>query len=313
MNDESGGKDRTGITSTSVDLGDDLLEATRTHARTRTMTMPGSAATKPEQRREVADDDFQSAKILFGEGLVDEAKKVLRKILIGDPGNAPAKQMLVDIQNQEIKQIFGGAPKRRRFAMPEAADGMGGLVEGDLERIDPEALLQGLDRDLGLGLFDERSGSLLDSQATEAEAQLQSSLEMSLQGATPRDRLDVGIGLLEVGMVHLALRQFQLAKEAIEGEKGHELALALSSLLAQAQLRCELPHDAIATLQLALMESSETSDRKIELVYVLGRANEKLGRDETAHAWYLRVAEIDATYRDVQERLARTSRAGPKP
>jgi hypothetical protein len=312
VNDESGGKDRTGITSTSVDLGDDLLDQTRT--RTRTQTMPGTTQ-GAQPRREVVQDDLQSAKILYGEGLIDEAKRVLRKILIGDPGNAPAKQMLSEIHALELKQIFAGTSRRRRFSLPQKPDGQG-IAEEELAGIDSEALIKGLDRDLGLGLFDEVPGLLQETLATaaKAEVEIEAGLGKSLQGASARDRLDIGICLLEIGMTRLALEQFLLAGEMLDKGREPELSLAAASLLAQAQLRCDLPHDAIETLQLALMESGMAQDRKIDLVYALGRAHEKLGRGPEAHGWYLRAASIDPTYRDVQESLIRTAgSSGPKP
>ena len=59
---------------TRLDLGDDLLEKTSV---TGMPAMPSAAMD--------AEDSFASAEILLGEGLVEEAKKILRKILRVEP------------------------------------------------------------------------------------------------------------------------------------------------------------------------------------------------------------------------------------
>lgn len=276
------------FSGTQVDLGEDLLEQTRTLSK---------ASVK-------ITDDLQSAKILLGEGLIDDAKRVLRKILIGDPGNAPAKHMLNDILDRELKQLFGsGAPARRKFSSGPAA-------EVDLAQIDPEGLMKGLDRDLELGLFEAGPGPLTESRAG-AEA-LASSVEVQLKGASPRDRIDIGIGFLELGMPELAAKQFQHAHRLSDPEDASSLWHSASALLAQAQILCDRAHEAVEIIQHALRSPVASYEEKLELVYLMGRANEKLRNLPAAHGWYRLVSEMDSIYRDVQDRIARTRTKAPE-
>src|SRR5437899_2675476 len=68
-----------------------------------------------------ADDEYASAKILLGEGLLEEAKKVLRRILVRDAQYTPAILALREIHESELKQIFGDGPqpRRRRYVAHE--------------------------------------------------------------------------------------------------------------------------------------------------------------------------------------------------
>jgi hypothetical protein len=279
------------FTNTQVDLGEDLLEKTRT--RTQTRTIPGNL---PAGKH--VGDDLQSAKILLGEGLVDDAKRVLRRILINDPGNAPAKAMLNEILDRELKQLFGeGGPQRRRFSIQPPP-------ELDLSQIDPEGLMRGLDRDLDLGLFEPGDGPVEELRQTSAD--LGKAVDAQLKGATPRDRIDIGVGFFELGMPELALKQFQAAHRQCDPDDPGTLFFSASCLLAETQILCEKSHDAVEVIQVALRSPAASFEEKLELIYLMGKANERLKSMGAAHSWYRLVSEIDPTYRDVQDRLART-------
>src|SRR4051812_7771187 len=84
-------------TGTSVDLGEDLLESTNTQS---------PIQTKPEILDHQIEDQYESARILANEGLVEEAKKVLRRIILLDPAHVAARKKLQEIQSQEMKNIF---------------------------------------------------------------------------------------------------------------------------------------------------------------------------------------------------------------
>ncbi len=51
-------------------------------------------------------DECESAKILVNEGLIDEAKKLLFRVLANHPNYAPAKKLLNEIGELELKEIF---------------------------------------------------------------------------------------------------------------------------------------------------------------------------------------------------------------
>src|SRR5947209_8696859 len=97
------------LTGTQVDLGDDLLNEPTTISS-------GDMIAENVGRIESTEDRLQSAKILFNEGMIEQAKRVLHKILIESPHDFAARKALDDIHEVELKQIFSGAeePRRRR-------------------------------------------------------------------------------------------------------------------------------------------------------------------------------------------------------
>jgi tetratricopeptide (TPR) repeat protein len=261
---------------TVVDLGDDLLESSAPAVE---------SAPKPEASGvDAVEDQLKSATILLNEGFTEDAKRVLRKILIDDPHHVPARKKLDEIHELELKQIFNEAPARPRPRRGPQA-----------QYFSSDQVLRKLDEDLGLGLGLELS-LLREDEALERFAH---DLERELADVSPRDRLDIGIGFLEMGLYGVAIPQFRAAARS----EGH--LLAASALLSYALILWGRPFEATETLEPLLSDSEIPEPEKLELCYLMGRANEELGKSGAAAQWYLRVQETDPHYRDVPERLRR--------
>jgi tetratricopeptide (TPR) repeat protein len=287
---------------TRIDLGDDLLEKPSENST-------GDSAPTSLASLSLAEisDQLQSAKILMSEGLAEEAKKILRRILLSDPGNAQARKSLGDIHELELKQIFG--PERRRS--PERRQ-----KEESFASIDSEMLMRQLDTDLRLGLFSENGGEA-EGQLSGPSNQLSlfqdekelnrfaENLEKTLGGATYRDRIDLGIGFLEMSLYELAARQFRAAIRKILHETSSESIALVSatSLLAYSLILGGRPFEATLALQPVLRDPEIKAEKKVELLYLMGRAYDSLQKHGLALEWYQRVREIDPYFRDIQDRL----------
>jgi hypothetical protein len=294
---------------TRVDLGDDLLE------RTAMLPMPGAVVepSAPRGGELVPDgpvslgqieDLLESARILAGEGLLEDAKKVLRKILLADPGRLTARQMLEEIHETELKQIFGESelPRRR----------LGGRDEAAALEATAEAVLRGLDRDLKLGMLDERPSLFRDDAAMDAFGARMDREHASLP---PSERMDLGIAFLEMGLPALAARHFKAAESALslgrEAEATAELLVA-TGLLAYAYICDGRGFEASLALQPLLNDVEIARERKVDLMYMMGRAFELLDKPATARSWYAQAAEIEPHYRDVDDRLRATAPGAPR-
>lgn len=265
---------------TLVDLGDDLIETTAS------LSVEERAKARPLTEAERA-DEYESARILFGEGLIDDAKKTLRRILRSDSHHVAARKLLEEIQELELKQILSGELPRwqRKLTNSEA--------EPELGSEPVEQTILNLDRDLGLGLV---QGMSLLREAEEIK-EFGEKLEMDLSGATAQDRIDIGIGFLEMGLSELAIRQFRSAS------KDPELLLVAASLEAQALISMGKPFEATLCLEPVLEDVDVPLHRKIDLIYLMGKAYEGLSKPEQAAFWYSQVRKMDARYRDVEERI----------
>jgi tetratricopeptide (TPR) repeat protein len=286
---------------TQIDLGDDLLNE---HSKVGL------------QENHSDEDLLENARILQSEGLIDEAKRSLRKLLISDPRNAAARQALQAIQDQELRGLLDGSQIERMRLTPA-------------ERAEGDEVIKALDRDFALGIMSETERET--RQSDEGIDRVLSDMETALAGCEGRDRIDVGIAFLEMGSPRVAEHHFRAAREyfqrltsepstqeyqdykdengdkaeALENQIGiHRRLVASIALLAHSQLSAGRSLEALHTLQEALKSLSRGTQVEVELLYLMGRASEAVGRREEALVWYGKALEAEPGYRDTASRLA---------
>ncbi len=291
--------------STKVDLGDDLLAAkTRMIDLALDMTEPGPQSlenrhSRPLELSEVS-GQYQSAAILLREGMLEEAKRVLRRILLVDERHAPSRKLLEEIHERELKQMFASSGHTRPIRRPNARRGQDSApVTSD----DPDVVLDALDRELGLGLARQAAEPPPLSLFREFEAESPA----SVPGIGAQDRIDLGVAFFEMGFVELAIRQFEFACKAIlvgPGGPGSEDSLiAGTGLLARAQIEGGHAFQATLNIEPLLRDMEVSHAKKLELLYLMGRACEELKQPDQAALWYGQVGQLDSEYRDVRARV----------
>lgn len=260
------------MSETRTDLGEDLLRP----------PVDGEGSALVRSDIPVA-ELFRTAEILFTEGLIEEAKKAFRRVLIQDSGHSGALRRLNEIHELELKQIFGTPPGQGTSA-PR-------ISESDLEEV-----IDSLDRDLQVGasplsemdLFQDRTGIEKFSRK----------LEQDLMGLSVQERIDIGIAFLEMDLNEMAARQF---RSILRDDRADQAQVA--TLLATAYLQANEPYEAILVLESWLSDSEMTPKERIHFYYLMGRSYERLGKQSEALKWYRESSKIDPTYRDVSARL----------
>ncbi|MGK5084969.1 hypothetical protein WDW37_16900 [Bdellovibrionota bacterium FG-1] len=289
--------------ATRVDMGEDLIERAAT---------PVVRAVVESLR---LDDQLESARILMREGILDEAKRVLRRILLGDPSQFDARRLLEEVHERELKVLLDGTfEPRRRFGERQ--------LETPVE-ISADLVLKNLDRDLDLGIFSEDGSEGMgqfdlfqDQAALEAFAE---KLDRDLAQSSISDRTDIGIGFLEMGLHDFAIRNFKAVIQRLSFESSQDAGatvdqlLSVTGLLAYALILAGRAFEATMAMQRMLADVEIPQSRKLDLIYLMGRANEALVKLETAMQCYRQVTKMDPHYRDVEERLRRIEkRASPR-
>lgn len=289
----SSGDKGTGTGSTTsrtrVDLGDDLLDKTRVGVPKHQRSNQSDSVPKT---REQIDDQYESAKILVSEGLLDEAKKILHRVLLADPHHVAAHNKLEELRALELKILFSDARPRRRHRPAETED-------VDLASIDSEEVIRKLDEDLGLGIIGSHMSLFQDPASM---AKFSASIDRDLADLTPRDRMDVGVAFYEMGLFDLACRQFELAARDSDS---HAQATVL---LAQTLVDADKPFEATLKLEPILEDAELTAEQKLDSMYLMARAYEQMNRTEQALQWYAQVSRVDSNYRDIPDRLKRILR-----
>lgn len=274
-------KIRSSLDATSIDLGDDLLQ-TKTIHRTPAATAPLNAPSGEPGIEEL----LVNSKILVGEGFLDDAKTTLRRVLRMDPSNLTARDRLEEIQKTEIRRLLG-QEESPRTSFLRSKNKTGETNET------AESVRVALEKEIGVS-----SESSLDFFKTPEELQVfLEALEKLCAGATPQDRMDLGIGFLEMELYDVAVQQFRIASRDIEAERKARGLLA-TALIAQGKY-----FDATIEIETLVADQSSTPEEKIDFGYLAGVANDGLGDFEAAVRWYRAVLQIDAEYRDTRERM----------
>lgn len=303
---------------TRVDLGDDLIEKTAMFAIPGThpdpvpspppLSGPPDAEAPPPGpiAPEQIADHLQSARILMGEGILEDAKRILRRVLLADPSRLEARKMLEGIHEIELKQIFGESETpRRRLRLPQTE------VE-----VSAETVMRGLDRDLKLGIFGDNGGEGLEPQLSlfkdrAAMEEFGRHMDRDFAAHPAPERIDLGIAFLEMGLASLAVRHFQAAINQLrlvhQDASASDPLIAAAGLLAYALILDARAFEATIQLQPLLNDVDIDRPRKLDLIYLMGRAFEAMGKGEDACQWYAQAAEIEPHYRDVDDRLKKAS------
>ena len=299
-------------TRTQVDMGEDLLESTvNTTALESGTPMPGERRAPPlassDHRRSTVgdlDEALENAKILAQEGFFDDAKKILRRILLRDSHHISARKRLEEIQEQEIKTLLNSKESPR---IP-----VRWRREKDAVVVDPEEVLRRLDQDLGLGLTLTASGTAGQYAGEVASSLLfkkredllayQEQIVQSVKRKPVAAQMDLGIAYMEMELYEIALALFESAVEK-SGREADRPELGAQVLSAEARLRMGQAFEVIFALDPVITNAEIPREKKVEPYYLLARAQQLLAREEEALRLYRIVVGIVPHYRDADERI----------
>ncbi len=279
---------------TRVDLGDDLLENTRS-----SMSVSAPATSSAE---ESVSELLESAAILESQGLRDDAKRLLRRVLRQDSRNVPARKKLEAILKLELDALLAGSPLQTPTPVPGEVSRLEFPVD-DPAGVDSEAVMRALDRDFQLGVFrDGTQGESIEFEVSvfgdrENREKFEKDLEGKLAGASARDCLDLAIAFLEMDLFSVALHLLERA------EHDSEIRYLAAPLRADALIRVGRAFEAVLILEPLWLDPEVSRAGKLEYMYLMARAKEQLGRFDQALEWYRRVESVDADYRETAFRV----------
>ena len=118
-----------GAEHTRVDLGEDLLEATKL------LNFKQSSANESQK-------NLQKAEILLNERLYSDAKQILRKLLRDDASDGQARKLLEVIHQKEIQELLNsGSSGNRLFEETENDLGAKLIQSRTIEKLDADLRL----------------------------------------------------------------------------------------------------------------------------------------------------------------------------
>ncbi len=217
-------------------------------------------------------------------GAVDNALTVYQRVSEHDPGNAVAEAAIATL-----------APTTEG---PEA--------QGDGAFVDLGALVleEEPDRDTRMRIEAEDPSGDEDQDFRETLAQFKRGIEANLDSDDYQAHYDLGIAFKEMGLLDEAIAQFQKALRAPADRLKASEALGISFY------EKGRPGIAEAVLRRAVDALPGADDKKIGLIYWLGRALEGQGKVDDALQWYERALAVDIRFLDLGERMVTLGRQG---
>ena len=222
------------------------------------------------------EDDLASAKILFSEGLLEEAKRVLYRMLLHSPHYRKGRELLEQIAKFEIEHLYDSVPR----------------AQGKTVLEDPDEVIRRLESDLGIG----------DSTGNPASPDGIWRASVDLDA---RSSLDLGIAFFEMGCFGDAGRELKHCIKQVLQEKSvlGEVGLSATALLAESLILSDQAFDAKMVLEPVLSDSELLHEEKTSLYYLMGRVEECLGHPPSARGWYEKVIQAEPSFRDAEFRL----------
>jgi tetratricopeptide (TPR) repeat protein len=235
---------------------------------------PKIVSLKPE--KPTLEDDLESARILFSEGLLEEAKRTLHRMLLVQPNYKRGRDLLDQILKHELEHLYDAAPRAQAKVVVESPDEVIRRLEGDLGLLEGDSVLEA-------GNENWKHGTDLDA----------------------RSSLDLGIAFFEMGCYRDAARELQGTLRLVRQSSSElgELGLSAVALYAESLLLLEEAFDAKMLLEPPLSDTGLRHEDKTALYYLMGRVEERLGHRDQAKGWYGKVVQSDPGFRDAEFRM----------
>jgi tetratricopeptide (TPR) repeat protein len=221
-------------------------------------------------------EECESARILIREGLIEEAKKALYRVLTHDPNHTDAKKILNQIEDIELTQLLDDQPNRRATGRPGA----------DRRTEDIDAIIQTLSSDLGI-----------EGDPTVPQF-------VALGDLDDQTQLDLAIGYLEMECYPDALRELKKVEKKIRMENTSlgSTGILVAGLIAHCWIKMGQSFDAKIYLEPILVEPEVRHEDKVLLFYEMALVEEQLSNHQAALEWQMRVLEIDPQFKDASYR-----------
>lgn len=252
---------------------------------------------------EPAGEECDEATFFVEQGLYEEAREILETVLIAYPDHRRASELMARV---EAESAGGAAPAE---AAP-ADDGMNG---GGDEGRDAFDLAQELANELGDFGGEEApaeasggggGGDEYQVSVEEVFAEFKKGLEKVVKPEDVDTHYDLGVAYKEMGLIDDAVGEFTIARKGCIGKRKEIDCLSMIGML---QVQRGEVGQAIEAYQQALGSEHAKGDVEKSLRYELAQAYEAGNQAGRALAHYLKVQELDPSYRDVSSHVERLS------
>ncbi|HET7631963.1 MAG TPA: tetratricopeptide repeat protein [Gemmatimonadaceae bacterium] len=243
------------------------------------------------------------ADALFRSEQVDKARSIYHRVLELVPDNARALGAISSLPDEPVEpppepkapraSRVAGAPRVSTHATPAAPIELDGdfVNLGDLMRDDePE-------KDTRMVVEEREPSGDEEADFADMLRKFKQGVAENVEAEDYQSHYDLGIAYKEMGLLDEAISEFQTALRGTEN-RGRTYEAIGNCFMEKEQYQM-----ANTLLTRALREPGMTDDKLVGVLYLLGRANEALGKGTQALEFYQRVFVIDVQFRDVGDRM----------
>jgi tetratricopeptide (TPR) repeat protein len=247
------------------------------------------------------------ADALFRGGQVDKSRSIYQRVLELSPDDARAQAALSAIPDvvpepppppkdrRSVKDTRKSSIKpppqveTRKPLTPQADDSFVNLGEWLREDAAP--------KDTRMVVAEEEPSGDEEADFADMLRKFKAGVAENVDEEDYQSHYDLGVAYKEMGLVDEAIAEFQKALRAPDGRSRTYEAIG------QCFLEKDQHQMAATILGRALSEKGMDDDQLVGVLYLMGRANEALGRGDEAMQYYQRVFVVDIEFRDVADRL----------
>src|SRR6185436_16692392 len=255
-------------------------------------------AYRSNDRGQLVESYLALADALFRSGQVDKSRSIYQRVLELSPDDIRAQAA---ISAMPVPTKEAPPPSQKRASTPPVP-----MTAAKPTPIGDDAFVN-----LGDWLRDEEGPKdtrmvVAEEEPTgNEEADFADMLKKFKQGVAEnveaedyQSHYDLGVAFKEMGLIDEAIAEFQKALRGPDNRNRTYEAIG-QCFIEKGQ------HQMAATiLARALSEKGFTDDQLIGVLYLLGRANEAMGKGEQALQFYQRVFVVDIQFHDVAERVS---------
>lgn len=299
------GYERSGDLSTAMSVADEIVRIDPSSVKYHQKRVEYSYRTN--DRGQLVESYLSLADALFRSGQVDKSRSIYQRVLELSPDDVRAQAALTSIPEPAIeppvpaKKAAAGSKKTPPPAKPPVA----------IESARPTPIADDAFINLGDFLRDEESPKdtrmvVAEEEPTgNEEADFADMLKKFKQGVADnveaedyQSHYDLGVAYKEMGLIDEAIAEFQKAlRGPVDRVRTYEAIGQCFIQKGQNQM-------AATILARGLNEKGMGDDQLVGVLYLLGRANEALGKADEALQFYQRVFIVDISFHDVAERLS---------
>jgi tetratricopeptide (TPR) repeat protein len=294
------GFERSGDLGTAMSVADEIVRVDPSSVKHHQKRV--EYAYRSNDKPQLVEAYIALADALFRNGQVDKSRTIYQRVLELSPDDLRAQAAL-----SAMPEVPAAAPADRktpastpRMSTPDAIPAVGRPTPvsddsfvnlGDWLREDEGP------KDTRMVVAEEEPTGNEEADFADMLKKFKQGVAENVEAEDYQSHYDLGVAFKEMGLIDEAIAEFQKAL------RGPENRVRTYEAIGQCFLEKEQHQMAATILSRALSEKGLNDEQLIGVLYLLGRANEALGKTEAALQYYQRVFVVDITFQDVGDRL----------